>query len=70
MVYQLNGLFTYNKEKFLKIKNPIMPKATLKVLHALNIKNNLVNNNFLNGKNIFDEEIKIKELSILFKKYT
>ena len=27
MVYQLNGLFTYNKEKFLKIKNPIMPKA-------------------------------------------
>ena len=27
VVYQLNGLFTYNKEKFLKIKNPIMPKA-------------------------------------------
>ena len=27
VVYQLNGLFTYNKEKFLKIKNPIMSKA-------------------------------------------
>tara|TARA_B110000014_G_scaffold126105_1_gene86796 strand:- start:1553 stop:2236 length:684 start_codon:yes stop_codon:yes gene_type:complete len=26
-VYQLNGLFTYDKAKFLKIGNPIMPKA-------------------------------------------
>ena len=27
VVYQLNGLFTYNKKKFLKIGNPIMPNA-------------------------------------------
>ena len=27
VVYQLNGLFTYNKKKFLKINNPIMPNA-------------------------------------------
>ncbi len=27
IVYQLNGLFTYNKKKFLKIGNPIMPNA-------------------------------------------
>tara|TARA_B100001167_G_C16774479_1_gene310201 strand:- start:3417 stop:4112 length:696 start_codon:yes stop_codon:yes gene_type:complete len=27
VVYQLNGLFTYNKEKFLKTGNPIMSKA-------------------------------------------
>ena len=27
VVYQLNGLFTYDKKKFLKNGNPIMPKA-------------------------------------------
>jgi len=27
IVYQLNGLFTYDKKKFLKIGDPIMPKA-------------------------------------------
>jgi len=27
IVYQLNGLFTYNTKKFLKFGNPIMPKA-------------------------------------------
>ena len=27
VVYQLNGLFTYNKKKFLKIGNPIVPNA-------------------------------------------
>ena len=27
VVYQLNGLFTYNKEKFLKSGNPIMPNS-------------------------------------------
>ena len=27
VVYQLNGLFSYNKEKFLKTGNPIMSKA-------------------------------------------
>ncbi len=26
-VFQLNGLFVYNTKKFLKIKNPILPKA-------------------------------------------
>jgi len=72
-VPQMNNILYLALDQIAKISillNPLMPKATLKVLHALNIKNNLVNNNFLNGKNIFDEEIKIKELSILFKKYT
>ena len=72
-VPQMNNILYLALEQIAKISillNPLMPKTTLKVLHALNIKNNLVNNNFLNGKNIFDEEIKIKELSILFKKYT
>ena len=27
IVYQLNGLFTYDKRRFLRIGNPIMPKA-------------------------------------------
>ena len=27
IVFQLNGLFAYNKKRFLKIGDPIMPKA-------------------------------------------
>ena len=48
--------------------NPIIPKATTKVLDALNLDTKLRNSSFLGGKNILTDNIKIKELNILFKK--
>ena len=72
-VTQMNNILYLALDQIAKISillNPLIPKTTLKVLDALNIKSNLVNNNFLNGESIFDEEIKIKELNILFKKIT
>ena len=50
--------------------NPIIPNASAKVLDALNINTELRNFLFLDGKNIITNEIKIKELDILFKKIT
>ena len=69
----MNNILYLALEQIAKISillNPLIPKSTFKVLEALNIKNNLINNNFLDGKNIFDEEIIVKELKILFKKST
>ncbi len=50
--------------------NPIIPEATSKVLNALNLEKNERNISFVDGKEIFSDEIKIKELNILFKKIT
>ena len=50
--------------------SPIIPKASTKVLNALNIDHDLRNLSFLNGKSIIDNEIKIQSLDILFKKAT
>ena len=48
--------------------NPIIPLATDKVLEALNIKSELRNNSFLDGKKIIPDKINIRPLNILFKK--
>jgi len=48
--------------------NPIIPTASAKVLDALNIKAELRNFSFLDGKNVTTNEIKINVLNILFKK--
>ena len=48
--------------------NPIIPLASTKVLDALNIKNDLRNNIFLDGKDIISDKIIIKNLNILFNK--
>jgi len=50
--------------------NPIIPTASAKVLDALNIKAELRNLSFLDGKNVTSNEIKIDALNILFKKIT
>ena len=50
--------------------NPVIPLASTKVLDALNIKPELRNMSFLDGKNVINSEIKIQELDILFKKIT
>ena len=69
----MNNILYLSLEQIAKISillNPLIPKATSKVLEALNIKKNSINHEFLDGKNIFEGEIKVKELNILFKKST
>ena len=48
--------------------NPIIPLGTNKVLNALNINLKSLSLDFLDGKNILKENIKVKDLDILFKK--
>ena len=72
-IKKMNNILHIALEQIAKISilfNPIIPNATSKVLDALNIKPELRNLSFLDGSNIFTNEIKIKELDILFKKIT
>ena len=72
-IEKMNNILHIALEQIAKISilfNPIIPNATSKVLDALNIKPELRNLSFLDGINIFTNEIKIKELDILFKKIT
>ena len=68
---KMNNILHLALEQIAKISillNPIIPNATSKVLNALNIKTGLRNLSFLDGTNILSDQIKIKELDILFKK--
>jgi len=70
---KMNNILHIALEQIAKISilfYPIIPDATTKVLDALNIKTELRNLSFLDGSNIFTNEIKIKELDLLFKKIT
>ena len=70
-VNKMNNILHVSLEQIAKISillNPIIPISSTKVLDALNVKNELRNLSFLDGKNIIDNEIKIKEIDILFKK--
>jgi len=70
-IKKMNNILHVAIEQIAKISvllNPIMPLSTNKVLDALNIKNELRNNSFLDGKKIITDTININELSILFKK--
>jgi len=72
-IKKMNNILHIALEQIAKISilfNPIIPNATSKVLDALNIEPELRNLSFLDGSNIFTNEIKIKELDILFKKIT
>ena len=72
-IEKMNNILHIALEQIAKISilfSPIIPKATTKVLDALNIKSELRNLSFLDGANIFTDEIKIKKLDILFKKIT
>ncbi len=72
-VVKMNNILYLSLEQIAKISillNPIIPESTLKVLKALNIENNSINLSFLDGKNIFEDEIKVKKMNILFKKNT
>jgi methionyl-tRNA synthetase len=68
---KMNNILHLSLEQIAKISillNPIVPKATTKVLDALNININSINLSFLDGKVLLSNEIVVKDLSILFKK--
>jgi len=70
-IEKMNNILHISLEQIAKISillNPIMPNKTSKVLDALNINKRSRDLSFLDGKKIFDDKIKIKELDILFKK--
>ena len=70
---KMNNVLHIALEQIAKISillNPIIPNASAKVLNALNIHTELRNFSFLEGENIITNEIKIKQLDILFKKIT
>jgi len=68
---RMNNILHLSLEQIAKISillNPIIPNGSTKVLDALNIKKDLRNLSFLDGKNVIDNVIKINEIDILFKK--
>jgi len=68
---KMNNILHISLEQIAKISillNPIIPKATNKVLDALNLKNDLRNLSFLDGSSVLPSKIKTKNLEILFKK--
>jgi len=70
-VDKMNNILHLSLEQIAKISimlNPIIPLATSKVLNALNIKSNLNNLFLVESKSVISDNIKIKNLDILFKK--
>ena len=68
---KMNNILHTSLKQIAKISillNPVIPLSTTKVLNSLNITNDLINMSFLDEKEIFTDEIKIKHLDILFKK--
>ena len=68
---KMNNILHLSLEQIAKISillNPIIPKATSKVLEALNINSKSKNLSFLDGEDSLSKEIVVKDLSILFKK--
>ena len=70
-IEKMNNVLHISLEQIAKISillNPIIPNSTSKVLNALNIKNEFRNLSFLDGSDVVGNEIKTKELNILYKK--
>jgi len=68
---KMNNILHLALEQIAKISillNPIIPESSTKVMDALNIKLEFRNLSFLDGGDILEDKINIKELDILFKK--
>ena len=68
---KMNNILHLSLEQIAKISillNPIIPKATTKVLEALKINLKSTNLSFLDGKDLLSKEIVVNDLNILFKK--
>tara|TARA_Y100000590_G_scaffold466518_1_gene642202 strand:- start:8158 stop:9693 length:1536 start_codon:yes stop_codon:yes gene_type:complete len=71
-IERMNTILFLSLDQIAKITillNPIIPEATNKVLKALNISAALRNLSFINENKIFNTDIKINKLDILFKKF-
>ena len=67
----MNNILHLALEQIAKISillNPIIPKATSKVLSSLNIKENLRNLSFLDGKKVIQDDIEINLILIFYLK--
>jgi len=72
-IEKMNNILHLSLEQIAKISillNPIIPEASTKVLDALNIKTESRNLSFLDGNNILTDKVEIKQLDILFKKFS
>ena len=70
-IERMNNILHMSLEQIAKISillNPIIPTKSSVVLDALNIDKKLRNFSFLDGKSIIENEAKINNLDILFKK--
>ena len=68
---KMNNILYISLDQIAKISillNPIIPISTNKVLDALNVSKGFRNLSFLDGKKILNDEVKINNLDILFKK--
>ena len=68
---KMSNILHISLEQIAKISillSPIIPKATTRVLDALNVKTASRNLSLLEKKMILPKEIQIKELDLLFKK--
>ena len=67
-IEKMNNILHISLEQIAKISillSPIIPIATTKVLEALNVKPELRNLSFLDGKSIITNKIEIKKLDIV-----
>jgi len=70
-INKMNNILYIALEQIAKISillNPIIPISTNKVLNSLNVSKNSISLSFLDGKKILNDEVKINNLDILFKK--
>ena len=68
----MNDILYISLDQIAKISillNPIIPKASSKVLDALNIPESVRDLSFIKHNKVFKGEISIKTLDILFKKF-
>jgi len=71
-IKKMNNILHLSLEQIGKISillNPIIPKSTTKVLESLNIEPKLRNFSFLDDNTLLRDEIIIRDLNILFKKF-
>tara|TARA_Y100000590_G_scaffold274281_1_gene307974 strand:+ start:16844 stop:18379 length:1536 start_codon:yes stop_codon:yes gene_type:complete len=69
---RMNTVLSISLDQIAKITillNPIIPKASDKVLKAMNISDKFKNLSFIKENKIFNNNIKINDLDILFKKF-
>ncbi len=68
---KMNNILHLSLEQIAKISlllNPIIPKATSKVLKALNLDIKSLNLSFIDGDKILNDEVEVNNLEILFKR--